>query len=63
MMEQGIRLGSGFRRLDHAKLQLGYAYHLAGQNQKAIQAYRKVQGDDGALSIAKLWILRLSRQS
>lgn len=63
MMEQGIRLGSGFRRLDHAKLQLGYAYHLAGQNQKAIQAYRRVQGDDGALSIAKLWILRLSRQS
>jgi hypothetical protein len=60
MMEQGIRLGSGFRRLDHAKLQLGYAYHLAGQKQKAIQAYKKVQGDDGAFSLARLWTLRLS---
>jgi tetratricopeptide (TPR) repeat protein len=63
LMEQGMRLGSGFRRLDHAKLQLGYAYHLAGQNQKAIQAYKRVQGDDGALTLARLWILRLSRSS
>ncbi|MBI2752819.1 MAG: hypothetical protein HYX46_04795 [Betaproteobacteria bacterium] len=61
MMEQGIRLGTDFRRVDHAKLQLGYAYHLAGQNQKAIQAFKRVQGDDGALSLAKLWIIRLSR--
>ena len=63
MMEQGVRLASGFRRFDHAKLQLGYAYYLAGQNQKAIQAFKKVQGDDGALALARLWILRLSRPS
>src|SRR5882757_3112162 len=37
LMEKGIRDAKAFRRLDHAKLQLGYAYHLAGQNQKAIQ--------------------------
>src|SRR5207253_11356797 len=36
LMEKGIRDAKAFRRLDHAKLQLGYAYHLAGQNPKAI---------------------------
>jgi outer membrane protein assembly factor BamD (BamD/ComL family) len=63
MMEQGLKLGTGFRRIDHAKLQLGYAYYLAGQKQKAQQAYRRVQGDDGALTLAKLWIIRLGQPS
>jgi hypothetical protein len=63
MMEQGMRLGTGFRRPEHAKLQLAHAYHLAGQNQKAIQTYRTVHGTDGAASIARLWALRLSRPS
>lgn len=63
MMEQGMRLGTGFRRPEHAKLQLAYAYHLAGQNQKAIQIYRTVHGTDGAASIARLWAFRLSRPS
>jgi len=30
LMEKGIRNAKAFRRLEHAKLQLGYAHHLAG---------------------------------
>jgi outer membrane protein assembly factor BamD (BamD/ComL family) len=63
MMEQGLKLGTGFRRIDHAKLQMGYAYYLAGQKQKAQQAYRRVQGDDGALALARLWIIKLGQAS
>ena len=63
MMEQGLKLGTGFRRIDHAKLQMGYAYFLAGQKQKAQQAYRRVQGDDGALTLARLWIIKLGQAS
>ena len=62
MMEQGIRMGSGFTRPEQAKLQLGYAYHLAGQDSKAVQVYRTAQGTDGTSTIAKLWITRLSRR-
>jgi hypothetical protein len=61
MMQEGIKLGGGFRRPDHAKLQLAYAYHLAGQNEKALQMFKTVQGTDGAAALARLWILRLSR--
>jgi len=63
MMQEGIKLGGGFRRADHAKLQLAYAYHLAGQNEKALQMFKGVQGTDGAAALARLWILRLSRTS
>ena len=61
MMEQGLKLGTGFRRPEHARLQLGYAYHLAGQNAKAVQGFKAVQGAGGAAGIARLWIIRLSR--
>ncbi|HYU69025.1 MAG TPA: hypothetical protein VEL09_06795 [Burkholderiales bacterium] len=63
LMEKGIRDAKAFRRLEHAKLELGYAYHLAGQNQKAIQILRTVQGTDGAAALARLWAIRLSRAS
>jgi hypothetical protein len=63
MMQEGIKLGGGFRRPDHAKLQLAYAYHLAGQNDKALQMFKNVQGTDGAAALARLWVLRLSRTS
>lgn len=63
MMQEGIKLGGGFRRPDHAKLQLAYAYHLAGQNDKAVQMFKSVQGTDGAAALARLWVLRLSRSS
>jgi hypothetical protein len=61
LMEKGIRDAKAFRRLEHAKLQLGYAYHLAGQNPKAIQILKTVQGADGAAALARLWVIRLSR--
>jgi len=63
LMEKGIRDAKAFRRLEHAKLQLGYAYHLAGQNQKAIQILKTVQGTDGAAALARLWVIRLSRSA
>ena len=63
LMEKGIRDAKAFRRLEHAKLQLGYACHLAGQNQKAIQILKTVQGADGAAALARLWVIRLSRAS
>jgi hypothetical protein len=63
LMEKGIRDAKAFRRLEHAKLQLGYAYRLAGQNQKAIQIFKTVQGADGAAALARLWAIRLSRAS
>jgi hypothetical protein len=63
MMQEGIKLGGGFRRPDHAKLQLAYAYHLAGQNDKALQMFKTVQGTDGAAALARLWVLRLGRTS
>jgi hypothetical protein len=63
LMEKGIRDAKAFRRLEHAKLELGYAYHLAGQNQKAIQIFKTVQGTDGAAALARLWVIRLSRAS
>src|SRR5947208_5856700 len=63
LMEKGIREPKAFRRLEHAKLQLGYAYHLAGQNQKAIQILKTLQGTDGAAALARLWVIRLSRSA
>ena len=63
MMEQGIRLGTGLKRLEHAKMQLAYAHHLAGQDPKAVQMYRSARGADGTEALARLWIIRLSRPS
>lgn len=62
MMEQGLRKG-GLKRPDDARLHLGYAYHLAGQNQKAIQMFRTVHGSDGTAALAHLWIIHLGRGS
>jgi hypothetical protein len=63
MMEKALRQGIASKRPDHAKLQLAYAYHLAGQNQKAVQIFRTVQGTDGSGSLARAWAIRLSRAS
>lgn len=63
MMEKGLRDGSGFRRPEHAKLQMAYALHLAGQNQKATQLFKTVKGTDGAAALARLWAIRLGRRS
>jgi hypothetical protein len=62
MMEQGMRKG-GLKHPDDARLHLGYAYHVAGHNQKAIQVLKTVQGGDGPASLARLWIIHLGRGS
>ena len=63
MMENALRQGIAGRRPDHARLQLAYAYHLAGQDQKAVQIFRTVQGTDGAGALARAWAIRLARAS
>lgn len=60
MMETGMGKG-GMKHMEDARLQLGYAYHLAGQQQKAIQALKKISGSDGAAALARLWIIRLGQ--
>lgn len=62
MMEQGVRKG-GLKHPDDARLRLGYAYHVAGQNQKANQVFKSVHGGDGPASLARLWIIHLGRGS
>jgi hypothetical protein len=57
MMESGIGKG-GMKHPEDARLQLGYAYHLAGQPQKAVQVLRKIQGSDGVAGLARLWAIR-----
>jgi hypothetical protein len=60
MMQEGLRRGTGpSLRSDHAKLQLGYAYHLAGQKDRALQTFKTVHGTDGAAALANLWVIRL----
>ena len=65
MMERAIKsagaAASGFKRPDHAKLQLGYAYHLAGQQARALETFRAVQGTDGAAALARLWVIKLGK--
>jgi len=61
MMERGLQRGTGIRRPEHARLELAYAFNLAGQSQKAVQVFRAVQGNDGAAALARLWIIRISR--
>ena len=60
MMESGIGKG-GLKHPEDARLELGYAYHLAGQPQKAIQVLKKVQGTDGVAALARLWMIRLGQ--
>jgi tetratricopeptide (TPR) repeat protein len=56
LIEQGIAKG-GLKHPDEAKLHLGYAYLQAGQKPKAIQAFKSVQGTDGAADLARLWLI------
>jgi hypothetical protein len=60
-MERGLKLGTGFRNPEHARLQLAYAYHLAGRGPAAVQAFRGVRGTDGAAAVARLWLIHLGR--
>ena len=60
MMESGLGKG-GMKRPEDARLHLAYAYHLAGQAQKAIQALKKMPAGDGAAALGRLWAIRLGQ--
>lgn len=62
MMEEAMRKG-GLKRPDDARLHLGYAYFVAGQNQKAVKLFKTVHGADGTASLAHLWIIHIGRES
>lgn len=57
MMENGLAKG-GMKYPEDARMQMGYAYHLAGQAQKAVQIFKKVQGTEGVAALARLWAIR-----
>ena len=61
MMEKGLKKG-GIKHPDEARLHLGYASFLAGDAQRAVAAFKTVQGDDGAAALAHLWLLHLARR-
>lgn len=60
MMERGIRKG-GLKHADDARLHLGIAYLRAGQKERAVQAFKSVQGTDGAADLARLWSIYARR--
>jgi len=56
LMEQGIAKG-GLKRADDAKLHLGIAWLMAGQNARAQTVFKTVTGTDGTADLARLWSL------
>ena len=47
------------KRRDPSKLELGYAYYIAGQKEKALQLFKSVEGAHSAAALARLWVIRL----
>jgi hypothetical protein len=60
MMQQGIAKG-GLKRPEDAKLHLGIAQLLAGENAKAQATLKTVTGNDGTGDLARLWSLYARR--
>ncbi len=60
MMESALKKG-GIKRLDDARLHIGYAYHFAGQEAKAAHHFKSVQGNDGTAALARLWVLHVGQ--
>ena len=56
LMQKGIAKGN-LKRPDDAKLHLGIAQLLAGDNSRAIASLREVKGNDGTADLARLWSL------
>ena len=60
LMQQGIAKG-GLKRPEDAKLHLGIAQLLAGDNAKAQSTFKGVTGNDGTADMARLWSLYARR--
>ena len=60
LMQQGIAKG-GLKRPEDAKLRLGIAQIVAGDNTKAQATLRTVSGNDGTADLARLWALYARR--
>jgi hypothetical protein len=60
LMQQGIAKG-GLKRPEDAKLHLGIAQIVAGDNAKAQATLRTVSGNDGTADLARLWALYARR--
>ncbi len=61
LMQQGITKGN-LKRPDDAKLHLGIAQAIAGDNAKAQATFRTVAGTDGAADLARLWALQARKR-
>ena len=59
-MQQGISKG-GLKRPEDAKLHLGIAQLVAGENAKAQATFKTVSGNDGTGDLARLWSLYARR--
>ncbi len=62
LMQQGIAKGN-LKRADDARLHLGIAQTLAGENAKAQATFKTVAGSDGTADLARLWALYARRKS
>jgi hypothetical protein len=62
LMEQGIAKG-GLKRADDARLHLGIAWLMAGEQARAQAAFKTVTGNDGAADLARLWSLVARQKS
>jgi len=60
LMQQGIAKG-GLKRPEDAKLHLGIAQLVAGENAKAQATLKTVSGTDGTADLARLWSLYARR--
>ena len=60
LMQQGINKG-GLKRPEDAKLHLGIAQIVAGDNAKAQATFKTVAGNDGTADLARLWALYARR--
>lgn len=61
LMQQGLAKGN-LKRPEDAKLHLGIAQTMAGDNTKALATFRGVQGADGTADLARLWSLHARRR-